>query len=525
MFALPDHLEVQQNVTGMVERRDVKALTSLVCGLMEERFSLAARVQALLTDRFGRSSEKLRGQQFELIKLAEQSAAAPAQTLPEPPAPPPVKPSAPARKRGGRHPLPVDLPRRRVVVEPSEAQMIAAFGTGPRTRIGEDLREVLDYIPARLEVIVYVYPKYTGPNADPGLVVASRVGLPIEGGIPSPALLAHVIVEKFRWHMPLHRLVKKLLCMGVVIPVATLCNWIKHSDKLLKAFSDLALQRVIAGHLVGADDTPVDVLDPDHPNHIRIGRMWLLVGDDAVAFKYTPDWTGPQVQAILEKHEGPIQGDGYKGLDAMFAKPGAKQIRAGCMMHCRRGFKKSLDGNDKRAAYPLAIIKRLYAVEECADLWGMKGDARRDFRRQHSKPLCDALRHWCANEGAQATPKSPLGKAVTYANNQWKSLMAFLDDGAIPLDNGRVERGHRGIAVGRNNWLFFGADAGGERAATILTGLGNCLLHGADPEEWLTDVFTKLANGWIGKPADLMPDAWAKQKAQQLDAKTALAAA
>lgn len=521
MHALPDHKEIRRKVTSLVELQDVDALTSLVCGLMEERFSLAARVQSLLTDRFGHSSEKLRGAQFELIKLAEQSAATPEQVLPEPPAPPPVTPGKPARKHGGRHPLPADLPRRRVVVEPSDEQMGAAFGSGPRTRIGEDIREVLNYIPASMEVIEFVYPKYTGPDAEPGVVVAPRVGLPIEGGIPSPALLAHVIVEKYRWHMPLHRLARKLLCLGVLIPVGTLCNWIKHGDKLLRAFSDLALQAVLAGHLVGSDDTPVDVLDPKHPKNIRTGRMWLHVGDDALAFQYTPDWTGPQVQAVLEKHEGPIQGDGYKGLNAMFAKPGAKQTRAGCWMHCRRGFKKALDGNDQRAAYPLAIIKRLYAVEECANLWGKTGDARRDFRRQHSRPLCDALKNWCANEGAQATPKSPLGKAVTYANNQWQTLLAFLDDGAIPLDNGRVERGVRGIAVGRNNWTFFGSDEGGNRAATILTCLGNCLLQGVDPEKWFTDVFTKLASGWKGKPTDLMPAAWAKQQVQQLDTKSA----
>ncbi len=520
----PDMDATRRTVQEFWSRNDQDGLVKLLYAEREERYLLTLKLQEMRADKYGRSSEKLRGEQFELLQLAEQRSVCAEQPLPEPPAAPPTPAKTP-RKRGGRKPFPKELERQRIVVEPDPYQLAEAFGTGKVTSIREDIREVLHYVPAKLVVLEYVYPNYTSDEGEGGVVTAERAVVPVEGSIPSSALLAHTLVAKYLWHMPLHRLARQFAMMGCPISVATLCNWVKYGDSLLQTLYVLFKDATLEDYLLATDDTAVNVLDKSAKNGLRKGHMWLHMGETAHFFEFRPDWKGEPVRETLAPHKGPIQADGYKGLKALFKDPKVPRVEVGCWMHGRRGFKKALDIKDARAAHPMAIIKRLYAVEACADLWGHKGDARRDFRQVHSAPLCSALHQWLETEGKRISPRCPLGKAVTYAINQWDSLQVFLTDGRIPIDNGRVERLLRGLAMGRNNWFFFGADAGGERAAVILTAISNCIQHGVDPEKWLTDVFEKLATGWKGRCVDLLPAAWAKNQAQKAAAEVAAKAA
>jgi hypothetical protein len=347
--------------------------------------------------------------------------------------------------------------------------------------------------------------------------------LPLPGALPTAALLAYVMNQKYRWHMPLYRIAQKLEAHGADIGDATLNSWCRLAAPLLVWLYTALLEKTLQSRVLGTDDTPVKTLDRTTDKNIKRGRIWLHVGDGASAYQYTPNWRGEPICEVLEKHAGPLQSDGYKGFDKLFGKDKPRS-RVGCMMHARRGFKKALDAKDERAALPLALVQRLYLVEEYANVTGAHGEERRKLRVQYSKPVMDALKNWLDTDGKRAVPKSPLGKAVTYANNQWSTLIRFLEDGDIPIDNGRVERGLRPVGRGRKAWLFFGSDEGGKRAAIFMTCIANCLLHGVDPEAWLTDVFTKLGEGWTGKPNDLLPAAWAQQRAQQAQAQQLAAA-
>lgn len=524
----PDPVKIRAEVVELVRRGDVQTLTDIIVTAQQDRCALQLRVQELLHETYGSRSEKLRGPQLELVKLADQMSTKPsdgsaaAAKLPELPPPPPA-PNKPPRKRGGRKKLSADLPRRRVVLQPPESDRVASNGT-PLRCIGEDVREALNWIPGRLEVIEYVLPKYADPENEPGVVQASPA-LPLPGALPTAATLAHVIVEKYRWHLPMYRVAQKLKASGADISTATLNSWCRLAAPLLVWFYTALREQAVNSRVLGTDDTPVKTLDRSTERNVKKARVWHHVGEGAVAFQYTPNWSGEPVRKILCQHAGPLQSDGYKGLDKLFDENAPPtRARVGCMMHARRGFKKALDAKDDRAAVPLAFFRRLYQVEEYADLVGARGgEARRDIRRTYSAPVMDALKAWLETEGPRAVPKSPLGKAVTYATNQWPTLIRFLDDGDIPLDNGRVERGLRPVGRGRKAWLFFGSDAGGERGAIFMTCIANCVLHEVDPEAWLTDVFTKLGEGWKGAPADLLPAAWAKQQAQDAQAQQAAA--
>lgn len=526
----PDADVVRRTVEDLVQRRDAETLVKLVFGLMEKQCALQVRLQDLLEQRFGSSSERLNGKQLELVKLQDVLTSKPEQEAdsPAPPAlsqlpTPPLPPARKARKRGGRNPLPDNLPRRRVVLEPPAVDLVDRNGR-PLKKIGEDVREALHWNPAYLEVIEYVSSKYADPDEEPGVVQVSAP-LPLPGAIPTSALLASVIVAKYLWHLPLHRIAQQLKAAGADIGAATLGSWLRLAAPLLENFWKLLLEQTVASRVVGTDDSPVKTLDRSVARNIKRGRVWLHVGDQSVAFQYTPDWSGGPVVKTLTPHQGPIQSDGYKGVNPLFAA-GAPQgrVRVGCMMHCRRGFKKALDARDERAAWPLAAIQRLYLVEAYATATGATcGAARLELRRTYSAPVMDQLRIWLEGEGKKALPRSPLGKAVTYALNQWATLVRFLEDGDLPLDNGRVERGLRPLGRGRKAWLFFGSDQGGERAVIFMTLIANCQRHGVDPQAWLTDVLTKLAEGWRGRPQDLLPAAWAKanQPAEQIQAKLA----
>lgn len=199
----------------------------------------------------------------------------------------------------------------------------------------------------------------------------------------------------------------------------------------------------------------VRVLDADHPAGVRKGHFWSYVGYDNTGqprdavLEYAPDRKGEHPRTFLEDRRGYVQGDGYQGLDRLFTGP-APPIRTnvGCHMHFRRYFKEALDAGDLRASIPLQMFQELYAVEALATERGANVHQRLALRQQHSTLILELLHSWIAKQFPSAEPKSPLGQALTYGINQWDSMKVFLTNGAIPIDNGEVERRIRPLAVG-----------------------------------------------------------------------------
>lgn len=515
------------------DEQAIELVVGLLSQLVEKNAELELRLLKALRQQFGRRSEKLSAEQLSLFLAQLGQEAVAAQGTPEPgageavaagstpPSEPPHKQSPKKERKGhGRRPLPPSLPReQRVHQPPPEALRCAACGRD-KTRCGEEKSETLEWVPGHFKVIEEVRPKYACRPCGDGLVVAPPANRVIEGGLPGPGLVAHVLVSKFKDHLPLHRLCGIYARHGVQLRTSTLSDWVAAGADLLQPLAQEVAQRALASHVLQSDDTHLKVLDKQHPNGLKRGHMWVYLGDSTwAAFVYTPDWKQEGPLSFLEERTGWLLVDGYKGYDKLFTRQGATAVEVGCWSHCRRYFVEALEAGDTRAALPLSLIGRLFEVEREAD--EQQVDETERLRRRHtlSRPLTEQVGRWVADTYSREWPKSPLAQACRYAINQWKPLLRFLEDARLPLHNNASELRLREIAVGRKHYLFAGSDAGAERAACVYTLVATCVLAGVDPWAWLADVLEKLAQGWPQRRLEeLLPPMWkaAREAAAQL---------
>ena len=496
--------------------RLVETLVGLYSELSRENDRLRLRILELTRQVHGRSSEKidpnalrkaleeLRAQEFA------QQGKDPSEAAPDEPAvSPPPPPKKPRKPHPGRAPLPPDLPREERRHSLAAAERICECCQQPKQRIREEVAERLDYIPSRFVVVRDVTEVYGCSCGFSKPVAATMPPRVIDGGLPEPGLLAHVVILKYEDHQPLNRQSKIFAREGVALSPNTLMEWIRAAAETLEPLARRIHQRVVRSWVIQSDDTGLLVLDKDKPQGARKGHLWANVGDGRfVSYHYSPDWKHAHPASFLAGCAGYLQTDGYKGYDALTGGP-ALAIRVGCFMHVRRYFLKAFKAKAIDAAIPIDIIQRLYRIERDSKEAGEDEGARLKRRRERSAPLMDELDAWLAKHDGRHEPKSPLGKAITYLNNQRGALGAFLLDGRLELDNGAVERALRGIAVGRHNWLFAGSDTGAERAAILYTVITSAKLHGLDPHAYLRDVLTKLGAAWPNRRLDeLMPDPW-----------------
>jgi len=512
----------------------IEAVLSLLERLRDRNTELELRLGQLLRRQFGRRSEKIDPNQLSLL-LAEMVAGAAATPAAPPAAPPSTatsntpsqQPAAPRRRPTGRKPLPPQLPRQEVVLSPSAEEKHCATCDLDKKRIGVERSEILEFVPGHFIVLVQVREKYACLKCEDGVVIGPTMDKPIEGGLPGPNLLTHVLVSKYKDHAPLNRLAGMLARCGVELAPSTLGDWVREGAELLEAVYRAIYERVLTAHVVQADDTGLRVLDRSHPAGVKKGHIYGLVGDgELVAFAYTPTWSGAEARQLLDGHRGWLQADGYAGFDQLFSGPDPPMVEVGCMAHNRRKYVEALDGGDLRAAVPVGIIAKLYQVEDEAKERGLDAAGRLALRQEKSAPLMTELGQWIAQVHPTVTPKSPLGKALTYSINQWRALNRFLEDGALELDNNGVERALRAIAVGRHNWLFAGSDAGARRAAIMYTIFGSCALCGVEPASYLRDVIEKLSGRFpMRRIGELVPDEWARRRHEQETAAPAVATA
>ena len=411
------------------------------------------------------------------------------------------------------------------MVQPAPEQMTCKECGAHKEPMGFDVRETLEFRPAELFVVHEQLIKCVCKTCELGVVMGEPAPRPIEGARPGPGLLAHLLVSKYQDSQPLHRQIQMWGRQGVQLAPSTVGDWVAGAIDLLEPLANEARAQLLRCVLISSDDIKLPVLDPDHPQGIKKGHIWTYIGDfDQVQLSlYTPTWEGDGPKALLKEFKGFLQSDGYAGIADLFT--GADPpTRVGCMAHGRRYFVKALDAKDLRAAVVVKLFGSLYQIEAQARADGIGPDELLARRQSLSRPVMDRLQTVIGELHEQAVPKSPMGKATTYAINQWSTLTVFLTDGRVPIDNLHVERAHRKIALGRRNYLFCGSDQGARRHAIISTVLGNCALCGVEPLAYLRDVLGKLAGNWPQRRlGELMPRAWAMahEEAEQSQAQQA----
>ena len=457
---------------------------------------LAQIIKELQRHRFGRRAETLPLDQLELgLEDVQQAEAADAAEKEK--ADPAARLGTAKQRRANRGSLPAHLPRVEVVVDVES--MSCPCCSGELHRIGEDVAERLDIIPAQLRVLVTRRPKYACRACEEGVVQAPAPARLIEGGLPTEATVAHVIVGKYADHLPLYRQAQIYGRQGVHLDRSTLADWVGRAAWLLGPVHARLLERLKASQKLFADETTAPVLDPGR-GRTKTGQLWAYARDDrtwcgpeppGVAYVYAPDRKAERPIAHLSGFRGVLQVDGYAGYRTL-AEKGDVRL-AFCWAHVRRRFYElAAAGPAPIASEALQRIGELYAVEH--DIRGRPADERRSVRQARSQPVIEALELWLRAKLEIISQKGKLAEAIRYALSRWDGLSRFLDDGRVELDSNVVERAIRPLALNRKNALFAGSDAGGQHWAVLASLVETCKLNAVEPQAYLADVLTRLVN-------------------------------
>ncbi len=504
---------------------DPDALRAFAAALQAELYAktlhiekLKAQLATLRRARFGQSSEKL-DRQIDLLELVigdleeteaendarQEAAAAPSgSTLP-------AKPP----RQGNRRPLPDHLPRE--VIAHAGACACPACGSARLRKIGDDEREVLEYVPSHFKVVVHVRPKLSCRDCE-AVSQPPMPSLPIERGRPGPGLIAHVLVSKYCDHLPLNRQSDIYGREGVSLDRSTLADWVGRAAWLLEPVASRIGDYARAGPAIRLA-TPIPVQDPGR-GRTKIGRLWVVVRDEgpwgsrnppAAYYRYSPDRKGEHAQALLAAASGFLHADAYAGFDKLYEpdpKTGRPRLEpVACWSHARRElFDQHVKTKSPIALAALEKIGALFAIER--GISGQGAETRRAVRHAQSKPLLDDLKAYFETSLERISRKSDLAKAIQYSLNRWEALCRFADDGRLEMTNNAAERAIRPLTLGRRNWTFLGSDAGGQRAAVFFTLIQSCKLNGVNPQAYLTDLVGRIGDHPASRLDELLPWNW-----------------
>jgi transposase len=525
-------------MTDAIDRlpNDIEALRALIVAErtahVAERDKLTARnarLEEILAEirraHFGRKSERINDDQLALALEDLETSLGKGEAQDEK-ADPELSAERTRKRRTSRNANLDHLPHEEVVVEPKSK--VCPCCHGALHVIGEDVSRRLDKVPANVRVIVTRRPKYacrtcekTGADTVAGIIQAPAPARLIEGGLPTEAFVADVVVSKYADHLPLYRQSQILARQGVRIERSTLAQWVGAAAAELQPLHDHLLAHLKASPKLFCDETRCPVLDPGR-GKTKTGFLWAIARDDrpwggsdppALAYSYAVGRGGEHAVKLLEGFNGILQVDGYAVYKKLAApgRVGGPVTLAYCWSHLRRQFYELyVGGNAPIATEALARIKLLYDTE--ADIRGLSPELRRASRQQHSRPVIEAMKPWLKASLAKVSQGSKLADALRYGLNHWDGLCRFLVDGRVEIDSNTVERSIRGIALNRKNALFAGHDRGAEGWAMIASLLETCKLNAVDPLAWLTDVLTKLINRWpASRIEELMPWAYVKR--------------
>jgi len=460
----------------------------------QEIHQLKELVHSLTHRQFGTSSEKNPDQQ-QLFDEAENAADndepilddSEALTLP-----------SRQRKNKKRMSIPDWVEREEIIHDLPESEKVCPHDGSTLKCIGEETHEQLDIIPAHIKALRHIRKKYACPCCEGYLVTAPKPKQPIEKSIASPGLLTHIILGKYADALPLYRQTAIYKRLGIELDRSSLANWMIRCGGLLQPLINLLQDHMLEQGVVHMDETPVQVLNEPGKTAQSQSYMWVMASashsSPAILFNYSASRSQETPNRLLADYCGALMVDGYVGYKKIGESPSIQRL--GCWAHARRKFVEAQRTQPKkkqgRADYALAQIQKLYAIEK--QMKDQPPDKRYEARQSKSARIIEHLRQWLDKSLLQVAPKTALGKALTYMNNQWERLTGYIDDGGYPIDNNRAENAIRPFVIGRKNWLFSQSQSGAKASANIYSLIETAKACDVNLYDYFKAVLTQLPN-------------------------------
>jgi transposase len=408
------------------------------------------------------------------------------------------------RKKRGRKVLPDNLPRVERLHDIDDADKICGCGC-ELSKIGEEVSEQLDVIPARIRVIRHIRPKYACKNCEgveddgPTVKIAPVPPQIIPKSIAAPGLLAHILTAKFIDHTPFYRQEQQLIRLGVKISRTSMCKWAMQAASACQPLLNLLQDEVLSGSFINIDETGLQVLHEPGRSSTTKSYMWIFRRGDptkpVLLYQYHPTRSGDVVRTFLRDFKGYVQTDGYAAYNFLDYEKDIHHI--GCWVHARRGFKNVIKAQGKNRKIGAADE----ALKYIKDLYSLEKNARRDeftveqiyrMRQDKAKPILENFKKWLSKKSLNTPPKGLLGKAVSYTLNQWHRLIGYTENGHLALDNNMAENSIRPFVIGRKNWLFSGTSEGAEASALLYSLIETAKANTLEPYAYLRYIFDKL---------------------------------
>lgn len=502
------HALIRQRL--VIEEQQDKANESLARQLENAKFE----IEQLKRYIYGRRSERHTEDDSQLTFFAEEPAAEPeldvdAETIDE-------EITYRRRKRSKSDRFPENLPRDVQTIDVPEEERSCPCCGDEMPIIDTDIRERLEYVPAKMIVHELHYPKRACGKCKTGVTVASPPSSDQDGAALTAGsrygfgVTAQIILGKYADHLPLYRLEDVFARAGVVIPRSTQVGLLDAAADLIRPLTDLMKSLLIRSDVLGIDDTPVRLQDASLPGKMRTARMWLARGREEAPynvffFHESRQRDGPA--KFLEDYRGWVTVDAYGVNDGVYLGSNGRIRASCCHTHARRKFEAATSNDPKLASRALAFYRQLYDIEDRG--LELSAEERLELRLSESLPLLDEFKAWLDQQRSdpKVLPKSAIGGAIRYALNQWTPLMSFTLDGSLPVDNNDTERDLRRLTIGRKNWLFIGSPTAGEVSAQMYTLIASASRHHLDLWAYLDDVLRRLAGGEADLDA-LLPDRW-----------------
>ena len=427
---------------------------------------------------------------------------------PADPAEPPADPQKTKKRKArphGRGGFPAHLPRRRIEhpVDPAQAVCACCPDHPPLVQVGEDTCEKLVKLPVQYEVHVHVYPQMGCQRCHEGVTSAPRQDNRLKADV---SVIADVVVKKHVEHQPLYRQQQGFERLGIPISRQTLCDWTGWCSDQVDPIVQAMAEYICAQPLVQSDETPVRMQLAD--GQMETARLWaygLPWAEVVFDFRTDKSQKGPK-EFLLGTTAGFLQTDG--GSSYVPVVKALELLHVACMAHIRRGLFEARADAPLAVDLVLAAIQKLYWIEARAKAEALSLEARLELRQREAKPIFMEVGQLIATLRQDVLPKSPLGRALSYAENQWPAMARYLEVAQAELDNNSTEHALRGVVLGRRNWLHVGQEAGGEKAANLFSLMITCKRLGIEPYAYLHDILRRLPSHPDKDIWQLTPRGW-----------------